>query len=55
LNAYSAYEAQIKNCYIYYSKPTFTKGKNEYFAIPISQIDILNSDGNTNLKQNPGY
>lgn len=33
----------------------FTAGKNEYFPIPQGEIDNLNSDGKTRLKQNPGY
>ena len=55
LNAYSAYEKAQKKAYIYYNGPTFTKGKSEYFAIPQSEIDKLNADGQTHLKQNPGY
>ena len=30
-------------------------GKNEYFPIPQSEIDNMNSDGTTRLTQNPGY
>jgi len=55
LNAYAKYENQIKICYIYNSLQTFTPGKSEYFPIPQGQIDALNADGKTNLKQNPGY
>ncbi len=33
----------------------FHKGVNEYYAIPQAQIDIENSRGKINLKQNPGY
>jgi len=33
----------------------FTANKNEYMPIPQSEIDNLNSDGQTHLKQNPGY
>lgn len=35
--------------------PQFHKGVNEYYAIPQKQIDIENSRGKVNLKQNPGY
>lgn len=33
----------------------FTPGKNEYFAIPQSQIDITTVNGKATLVQNPGY
>jgi len=33
----------------------FTAGKNEYFPIPQSTIDNVNSDGKVRIKQNPGY
>lgn len=33
----------------------FVSGKSELFPIPQTQIDILNADGKTHLKQNPGY
>ena len=33
----------------------FTANKNEYMPIPQSEIDNLNSDGVTRLKQNQGY
>jgi hypothetical protein len=54
LNAYAAYEKQIKNSYAFLETRTFTE-KSEYFAIPQGQIDALNANGTVNLKQNPGY
>lgn len=48
LNAYIAKE-KAKRTYL--SSATFTKGKNEYFPIPQSQIDLSKGA----LKQNPGY
>lgn len=55
LDAYAAYEKQIKNCYVFFETRTFTQNKNEYFPIPQGQIDALNANGENNLKQNPGY
>ncbi|MGN6265666.1 MAG: RagB/SusD family nutrient uptake outer membrane protein [Ginsengibacter sp.] len=52
LNAYQAY---IKNYVPYYLGTKFTAGKNEYYPIPQSQIDAINSGGTVYLKQNPGY
>lgn len=48
LNAYIAKE-KAKRTYL--NSATFTKGKNEYFPIPQSQIDLSKGA----LKQNPGY
>lgn len=48
LNAYIAKE-KAKRTYL--NNATFTKGKNEYFPIPQSQIDLSKGA----LKQNPGY
>jgi starch-binding outer membrane protein, SusD/RagB family len=39
----------------YWGGVSFTKGKNEYFAIPLDQIDIEVVGGTPVLKQNPGY
>lgn len=52
LNAYAAREASVIPAYI---GASFTPGKSELFAIPQTQIDIENSSGIVNLKQNPGY
>ncbi|HEX5150905.1 MAG TPA: RagB/SusD family nutrient uptake outer membrane protein [Parafilimonas sp.] len=54
LNAYAAYEKSIKNCYIFFETRQFTE-TTELYPIPQAQIDALNANGNTNLKQNPGY
>ncbi len=51
LNTYLAKE-KLKRTYK--STATFTKGKNEYFPLPASIIDIAAKYGNT-LTQNPGY
>lgn len=55
--------ADVINRYIDREKPLrplksdahFTAGKNEYFPIPQSEMDNLNSDGTIRLKQNPGF
>jgi hypothetical protein len=52
LNAYLNYEKADRPSFV---GATFTKGKNEIFAIPQSAIDIQNADGQDHLKQNPGY
>jgi hypothetical protein len=33
----------------------FTANKNEYFPIPLDELENLNSDGTERIKQNPGY
>lgn len=48
LNAYVAKEKAKRT---FFTGVTFTKGKNEYFPIPQSQIDLSKGA----LKQNPGY
>jgi hypothetical protein len=52
LNAYADHEKTVVPVYV---GAHFTKGKNEYFPIPQSQIDALSSSGTVYLKQNPGY
>ena len=52
LNTFAAREAGVIPGYI---GAHFTAGKNEIFAIPQTQIDVENSAGTVNLKQNPGY
>jgi hypothetical protein len=52
LNAYATREKAVIPAYI---GAAFTPGKNEIFAIPQRQIDIENSTGTINLKQNPLY
>lgn len=51
LNAYLAVEKSKRT---YKQTASFTKGKNEYFPIPASIIDVAAKYGNT-LVQNPGY
>lgn len=48
LNAYIAKEKAQR---AFFTSATFTKGKNEYFPIPQSQIDLSKGA----LKQNPGF
>lgn len=48
LNAYIAKEKAQR---AFFTSAVFTKGKNEYFPIPQSQIDLSKGA----LKQNPGY
>lgn len=55
LNAYQAVEKNRASFYTTNKDAKFTKGVNEYFAIPQAQIDIQNSKGIITLKQNPGY
>lgn len=50
LNDYLAYESQY--LVTKFGGASFTSGKNEYYPIPQSQIDIQGSDV---LSQNPGY
>lgn len=45
----------INNKRGYLAGANFTAGKNEYFPIPQSQIDLSGSGGTPTLKQNPGY
>jgi hypothetical protein len=52
LNSYFQYEGQ----YITDVRAaSFTAGRNEYFPIPQSQIDLTFVDGQPTLIQNPGY
>ena len=55
LNAYATVEKTRKSFYATNPDAQFHKGINEYYAIPRAQIDIENSRGKINLKQNPGY
>jgi hypothetical protein len=55
LNAYVGIEKTRKGFYRVNNTATFTKGVNEYFAIPQNEIDAENSTGKIYLKQNPGY
>lgn len=55
LNAYVAVEKNRSGFYKVNNTATFTKGVNEYFAIPQNEIDAENATGKIALKQNPGY
>ena len=55
LNAYVAVEKNRNGFYLVNNTAMFTKGVNEYFAIPQNEIDAENSTGKIYLKQNPGY
>lgn len=52
LNAYFTYEGQFTNDV---KGGRFTAGKNEYYPIPQTQIDLSTKEGTPTLKQNPGY
>lgn len=55
LNTYVATEKTRHSFYYVVNTAFFTKGVNEYFAIPQQQIDLENANGATVLKQNTGY
>jgi hypothetical protein len=55
LNTYVATEKTRHSFYYVVNTAVFTKGVNEYFAIPQQQIDAENAGGKAVLKQNPGY
>ena len=52
LNAYNTREATLLS---YKAGKTFVKGKNEYYPIPLSELDLINSDKKNKLVQNNGY
>ncbi|MEJ0102617.1 MAG: RagB/SusD family nutrient uptake outer membrane protein [Bacteroidota bacterium] len=52
LNAYFTFEKQFTADV---QSGSFTAGKNEYFPIPIQQMDLSVSGGTATLTQNPGY
>jgi hypothetical protein len=52
LNAYFAFEGNIT---LDVKGASFTKGTNEYFAIPQRQIDLTTNGGTNTLQQNNGY
>jgi hypothetical protein len=55
LNTYQAVEKTRPSLFSINPDAQFHKGVNEIYAIPIQQIDNLNSGGTQLLKQNPGY
>lgn len=52
LNAYAAREGLILS---YKAGTKFIKGKNEYYPIPQTEIDLVNTTKGNKLVQNPGY
>ncbi|TVZ17439.1 putative outer membrane starch-binding protein [Maribacter sp. MAR_2009_72] len=52
LNAYIASESELRT---YLSGKSFTKGKHEYFPIPIEAIDRSAVDGQPTITQDPNY
>jgi len=55
LNNYVNAEKSRSSFYYIVNTAIFTKGVNEYFALPQKEIDAENSTGVVYLKQNPGY
>lgn len=55
LNAFAAAEKQRPTIFAINQQAAFTPQKNEYYPIPLQQIDIENATGKVNLKQNAGY
>ncbi len=55
LNAYVAIEKTRHSFYLVNNTAVFTKGVNEYFAIPQVELDAENATGKKYLQQNPGY
>ncbi len=55
LNTYQAVEKAKKSFFAVNPTAQFTKGVNEFFPIPQTQIDLENASGKIVLKQNPGY
>ncbi len=53
LNAYAAHE--ISSGYVLLNGAIFTAGKNEYYPVPQSEIDVSTIAGKPTLTQNPGY
>ncbi|GAA4394457.1 RagB/SusD family nutrient uptake outer membrane protein [Nibrella viscosa] len=52
LNKYIEAESKKRT---YLAGAKFTKGKNEYFPLPIDEITNSSKNGTPTLKQNPGY
>ena len=56
LNAYIQHETSIPGYdYQILKGAKFTKGKNEVFPIPLTQIDLSTQESGATLKQNPNY
>ncbi len=54
LNDYESVET-TRHSFYFNNSAHFTKGVNEYYAIPQAQLDLENAAGAIVLKQNPGY
>jgi hypothetical protein len=52
LNTYLTYQSTLTNDV---KGGKFIKGKNEYYPIPLTEIDLSSKGGTPQLKQNPGY
>jgi starch-binding outer membrane protein, SusD/RagB family len=55
LNAYQSVEKNKKSFFYVNLTAQFTKGVNEFYPLPQTQIDLENATGKVVLKQNPGY
>ena len=55
LNDYVGVEKNRSGFFRVNNTAVFTKGVNEYFAIPQKELDAENAQGKAVLKQNPGY
>jgi len=55
LNAYVGVEKNRTGFWRVNNTATFTKGVNEFFAIPLNEIQAENATGKVYLMQNPGY
>jgi len=52
LNQYAPREGVL---IVYKAGSSFTKGKSEYYPIPLAEMDLINTDTKNKLVQNPGY
>ncbi len=52
LNQYAPREGVLV---AYKAGTSFTKGKSEYYPLPLSELDLINKDPKNKLVQNPGY
>ena len=55
LNNYATVEKTRADIFSVNQSATFHKGINEYYPIPLTQIDLENATGTQNLVQNNGY
>jgi hypothetical protein len=52
INAFFAYEGQFTPDV---AGGRFTRGKNEYYPIPLRQLELQSTNGISALTQNPNY